>query len=115
MILLHLTDIHADIHNPQNFLLRFQHMIKALSHLPSDWKPDAITLTGDFGYDALESEFQLAETGIRLLFKETNLTAHKPSAVKETTMQNILHIHKTLFFNTKLFLNIWKLPNILSA
>lgn len=74
MILLHLTDIHADIHNPQNFLLRFQHMIKALSHLPSDWKPDAITLTGDFGYDALESEFQLAETGIRLLFKETNLT-----------------------------------------
>ena len=50
MIILHLTDIHADIHNPQSFLSRFQGMLKALSCLPPAWKPDVIALTGDFGY-----------------------------------------------------------------
>lgn len=74
MTILHLTDIHADIHNPQNFLSRFQDMLKALSCLPPDWKPDAITLTGDFGYIASEQEFRLSEICIRLLFEETKLT-----------------------------------------
>ena len=74
MIILHLTDIHADIHNPQSFLSRFQGMLKALSCLPPAWKPDVIALTGDFGYLASEQEFRLSELCIRLLFEETNLT-----------------------------------------
>lgn len=74
MIILHLTDIHADIHNPQSFLSRFQDMLKALSCLPPAWKPDVIALTGDFGYLASEQEFRLSELCIRLLFEETNLT-----------------------------------------
>ncbi|MDO5361519.1 MAG: metallophosphoesterase [Eubacteriales bacterium] len=74
MIILHLTDIHADIHNPENFLFRFECMLKALSGLPSDWKPDVITLTGDFGYHGIRQEFQLSEACIQMLFKETKLS-----------------------------------------
>jgi len=74
MKILHLTDIHADIQQPKKFLFRFQSMVKAITQLPSDWKPDIIALTGDFCYHASEQEFQLAELCIRMLFEETNLS-----------------------------------------
>ena len=75
MNILHLTDIHADIQQPEKFITQFQSMIKALTRLPADWKPEILVLTGDFGYHGSKQEFQLAEHCIAMLFEKTSLTA----------------------------------------
>ncbi len=75
MKILHLTDIHANIQQPEKFLIQFQRMTKAVAQLPADWQPEVLVLTGDFGYHGSKQEFQLAERCIRMVFKETSLSA----------------------------------------
>src|SRR5262245_58943176 len=82
LAILHLTDIHfgwegSDPSDLANRKVCLDGLIKQLSTIEPEWKPEIICLTGDIGWRGVSSDYNDAKKWLDELLKITGLTYNK--------------------------------------